>query len=316
MKASAIIRICIWSFVTLLLCGLLVCGVVFDTWNIKQWSGNWGGYSYGESSTYSIGDTELDADSIHSLKVDWVSGSIHIAAYDGDTILVTETTPSKRDHALRWRVRDGVLQIRYCKPYRFFGGSRITPKELTVYLPFSSQLGKANLQELSIDNVSADIHLGEISVNELDIDSVSAEMYIQNMEINSMELENVSGAVRLNNCTVNSLEIDTVSGNITVEGAVGMVNMQTVSGFLDIFSARCPSYLSAQSVSGAIRLAIPATTPGFRLQMNALSSSLNARDFAIHATGSGSYLYGDGSAVFDIECVSGKVEIQKIYTEE
>lgn len=318
MKASAIIRLCIWSVIAILLCAILALGMIHDSLDFGDGFLKNGNYRYPEVSTYSIGNTELASNELHSIEVDWVAGGIQIVPYDGDTVKIIETDTSNRNHAMRWRIRNGVLQIRYSKPYNMFGFGigPIKSKELTVYLPVSAETGKAYLQQLTVHNVSSGIHINELQVDEVDIESVSAKIFLQNMEVDELELENVSGRVDIDDCVIDILDVRTVSGNVLVEGTVGEVDMQTVSAWLDITSMRCPSYVAMESVSGYISLAIPADTAGFRLELDTLSGSFGAPDFHMQSLGSGSYVYGDGSARFHIEGVSGRVDIQKISTEE
>lgn len=308
MKASAIIRICVWTFVALILCAILVLGLVFNGFDFDFLSFGWNRYTFDDANTYTVGGTTLNADAIHSIDIEWVSGSIRIAVTGEDEITVRETVTSDSRNALRWRIRNGELQIRYCKPRLF--GAKMPKKDLEILLPASMLPENGGLQYIKIENVSSRIDIGEVGVSDLDIESVSGNIYIGNTVLGSLDLESVSGTVNIINTRIGELDLSTVSGNIVVEGEVRNVDVSAVSARLDVTSSVCPDRLSAESVSGMIRLAIPADS-GFRLTLDSVSGSLNAPDFSVTARGNGEYICGDGYADFDIETVSGMVNIQK-----
>lgn len=308
MKASAIIRICVWTFVALILCAVLVLGLVFNGFDFDFLSFAWNRYTFDDANTYTVGGTTLGADAIHSIDVEWVSGSVRIAATGEDNIIVRETVTSDSRDSLRWRIRDGELQIRYCKP-RLFGIS-LPEKNLEILLPASMLPENGGLRNVKIENVSSRIDIGELGISNLDIENVSGHIDIGNSVIDSLDLETVSGGVNTLNTRIGELDLATVSGNIIVEGEVRYIDLSGVSARLLVNSSVCPDKVSVETVSGMVNLTIPADS-GFRLTLDSVSGSLNAPDFSVTARGNGEYLCGDGYADFDIETVSGMVNIQK-----
>lgn len=307
MKISAIIRICVWSLIAGLLTVALVHGIIFDgePRSILQ-----GGYRFADVHTYSVGDTTLDAKSVEGIDVEWISGSIRISATEGDQIVVRETKVADPANALRWRIRDGELQIRYCKPRRF--GVKTVAKDLEILLPESMMTNADGIRDISIENVSAQIHLSGLNINEsLDIESMSGQIYIQNAIIRDIDLENVSGTVIIDQCKIRNIEVSTVSGQVTVDGEVNQINISGVSAQLNVASTICPDLISAETVSGKINLAIPSDSQ-FTVSMDSLNGHFSAPDFNVSALGTGRYVCGSGSALFDIESVSGHVDIRKI----
>lgn len=84
MKASAVVRIVIWSLAALILTGILVAGVVFK----GVWGGS-GDFMIGVTGNVYSGDYNIGGGSItepiNAVEVDWVSGKIEISVYDGET---------------------------------------------------------------------------------------------------------------------------------------------------------------------------------------------------------------------------------------
>lgn len=306
MKIGAIIRICIWSLIAGLLTVAMVSGIVFDgePRSILQ-----GGYRYADVHTYSVGGTTMDAHAIESIDVEWISGSIRIASTENDNLIVRETATSNTANALRWRVRDGELQIRYCKPRRL--GTKNVSKDLEILVPSSMLSDSASLRSLSIENVSAQISLSNLEINEsLDIESVSGPITIKNAMIRDIDLENVSGTVIIDNCRLENMEVSTVSGKVTVNGEVHRIDISGISAQLHVISTVCPELLSAETVSGRFSLTIPADS-GFTVSMDSINGHFSAPDFSVSAVGGGKYICGDGRAQFDFESVSGRVDISK-----
>jgi len=309
MKASAIIRICVWSMVALILCAILIIGLTFHGIDFNPFSIRWGNYTFDDANTYSVGGTTLNDGTIHSIDVEWLAGSVRISATKEDEIIIRETVTSDSRDALRWRVRDGELQIRYCKP-RFFGRNEPQKKNLEILLPSSMLPENGGLQRIKIENVSSLIDIGNLGVTDLEIENVSGDIDIGNDVIGSMDLETVSGGVNISLTRIGDLELSTVSGNINMEGEVRYIDLSGVSARLFVNSSTCPDKLSVETVSGTVHLSIPADS-GFHLSMDSISGSFHAPDFSVSARGDGEYICGDGYADFDIESVSGSINIQK-----
>ena len=310
MKVGAIIRICIWSLVSLILVGVLVTGLVLGNLDWSHLSVGFGGYRFSDAQTYSVGNTTLEAGAVHSIDVEWFAGSIRIGVADDEKITVRENAVISPNQALRWRIHNGELQIRYCKP-RWLGSIGFS-KDLEILIPASMMISNEKLQRIAVENVSSSIHIAEIAAVELDIESVSGNITMADIATDRLEIENVSGVVNVTESKIEALEAATVSGNFTIGGTVEYVDLSGVSAMLDLTDDICPRKVSVESVSGLIRLTIPADS-GFRLSLDTISGSLYAPDFQMTTSGGDNYLCGDGSADFELESVSGRIDIQAIF---
>lgn len=315
MKGSAIIRICLWTILAAVLTVIMIVGMAFGSLKTGNWNVSLGGYHYGEEGSYSVGETALETDAVHSIDIDWLSGNIRIVATEENRITVNESETASSDDALRWRLHDGELQIKYCKPRRF--GKITFAKDLEICVP-SSMLTEdidRTLYGIEVENVSSQIHVEGLAVRSLDIESVSGNIDLLKSEIGTLEIGNVSGTVQIEKSMIERAELSTVSGNVSLNGTVRSLELKGVSARLDVYTLQCPAELSCESVSGYVKLVIPEQS-GFRVQMDSVSGKLSATDFGILSRGNGTYVCGDGSADFEIETVSGMVEICKITAAE
>ena len=176
----------------------------------------------------------ISPEGIRSLEVEWVSGRILVEPHDGDQILLEERSSGeiREKDRLEFAVDGDTLEIRYWKDHRFrfdfgdFGG-----KELRILVPRSLAEG---LEEISIENVSSDIHLSGLTAGELEVETVSGEVTGLDLTLGQVELESVSGdlSCQLTACPA-ELKVKTVSGDaelILPEDSRFSVNMKSVSG--------------------------------------------------------------------------------------
>ena len=147
-SASAVVRIVIWTVVLCILTGLLICGLAGD----RLFAGiHVGGYTYDDTG-FSVGNGRSD-EKITALSIDWLQGSVTVLSSDGDEIVITEDYDGdKGSHRLRWRIRDGELTVKYCKP-RLFGSYDVESKHLTVEIPAAmlEMLGEVEITAVDCD---------------------------------------------------------------------------------------------------------------------------------------------------------------------
>lgn len=137
MKNSALLRIIIWSIVLVILLavtGLAIAGffgfdsiISFDGISI----GN--SYRYKDADSYLTGEFSIEAPSIKSIDLEWVAGSVDISVGEGDKIVVSESGYNDEDERLRYRIKDGKIDIKFRK-----SGMRMLSKlskELHIKLP-------------------------------------------------------------------------------------------------------------------------------------------------------------------------------------
>jgi len=125
-------------------------------------------------------------------------------------------------------------------------------------------------------------------LSNLDVDYVSCDVTVQVNAVN-YGFDGVSGSLTLKADTPRIVEIDTVSGNLNME------------------FARCPDKLDIDSVSGNASVRIPSSS-GFSASFDSVSGSFKS---SIPMTIDGKrYIAGDGKSDFSFDSVSGSVEIR------
>ena len=326
MKAAAIIRIIVGLVIAVLLTAILV--VLLTGNNIFArfgWNNSWidrftdhssyssGGVN-GDTNSVMVSDkASVDATNIKKIKIDWVAGSVNLRVGTGNEIVFSESsyrTLTDRQK-MRYTISDsGVLEIHFRADldniFNWFNVDASMPgKTLTMEVPASLM---AQLDKLEIETVSSNIDLSGVYGVNTDISSVSGEIHCADIATQEVELSTTSGAVVCENTTADRLEIDNVSGSILAEGEFKQVKADTVSGEVKVAFASQPESLSAHSVSGNIRVALPEGA-SFSANLDTVSGSLSC---AFPGTiGSDLVVVGDGKANYRFSTVSGNLNIEK-----
>lgn len=166
--------------------------------------------TYEHAELYNIGGSEISAEEINAVEVEWVSGNINIQPCEANTISFSEELQSDRSALLRWRIEGGTLKIKFCES-GFSSSINTNGKDLTVYIPQDKVLTK-----LEIDNVSGEAYINAVSAGKLVCDTVSGDCEIYGA-FNSVDIDSVSADVSFKTeAAPTQLNIDTISGKSTV----------------------------------------------------------------------------------------------------
>ena len=271
-KTGAIIRLVIWSVVLVLVTGILLGELAgapfqFNPLNISitdQYLFNDGEYNRGGGKVDALVD---------SLEIEWISGEVTVTPYEGETILLEETSGLSLDEQLRWKAEGTTLKIFPRKPFRFMGVISLPEKDLNIYLPQG------------------------MVPKELEITSVSGEIDLKQFSCTEAALETVSGDINVLGC-------DSVSGNLSFNGNLQQLDWSGVSGDAELTIASMPREIGAECVSGDITIAMT-DGPGFTVETDTTSGEFLC-DFPLI----NSRRYGDGSAEYQFESVSGNVNLK------
>lgn len=270
-----------------------------------------------DDGDYTVGDGEINADGVKRIEVQWTAGSVTLRPYDGKTIRLTEPQGLAENERLRWRLDGGTLRIRTCRS-RLFGLGKTTDKPLEILIP-DALLGEtgsaAKLESLSLETVSADIHvsLEGYALSSCKLLTVSGGIDASRYRIDTMNAESVSGSVRLSDCANETLTLETVSGEVSFGGAVAVrqrLSFESVSGTLSGALSAAPNQLNCDTTSGDITLAFPSSV-GFAAELSSVSGDLRTENFTdVTQTGKNSVLVGSGEAKFRFDSVSGSVRLR------
>lgn len=324
-------KIVIWVVISALLIGVLIYalntqdgGFNFLSFGSSALSGH-----YKNSSEYKIGSSTVSADSISSVEINWIAGTLNVIKSTESSIKFDcpDDKALEDDYKLRYLVKNGKLTIQYTKPFNVFQQlfSKSVEKTLNIYIPANvteitvntvsteTSISNVNPNMLDIENVSGDLSLTNIGnsnakLKSIDIDNVSGIITLTNIYTNSLDAETVSGNINAENITAKTLDIDNVSGKVAFGGSFDRVDADTVSGNISIKSKTMLSDLSTDGVSAVIDITIP-ENDGFALDLDKVSADFEC-DFETKKTGD-LYIYKNGTADFKMDTVSGDINIYR-----
>ncbi len=308
-KDAAYLRIIVWSIVAAALLIILIVGIIFGH-NFSFSFISFEGDSYKNSEKYIAGGGEVPAGEVDSLDVNWTSGKVEIAVYEGDTIRMEETAGrelSEREK-LHYFNDNGTLRIQFQesgKKFRFISADSGVKKTLKLEIPREKA---SQLKQLSVDTASADTDMSYISGKEMILDTASGNFRMREIQVEKLRWDTVSGDLEGENLEISEEFIgDSVSGRAEFTGAVGEIDFDSVSGDMKVTSTHCPDKVRTDTVSGEIRLRIPENS-GFTYEMDGVSGKVHM-DFPVLQNGNGG-VYKDGQADFSFETVSGDVSVE------
>lgn len=306
-KKSARIRFFSWLAAAVVLTLILVMGILNFTFHDASINcGGFGmGYTYPNADKYEKGNFTLEEE-ISWLEINWISGSVSVKVTDGDKVYAEETNVSDDDRKMRYLMEDGKLTIQFQKSKWFsFRDSFSKGKDLTVYIP---EKMAENMKMIDIETTSADLEISGFYSRTVDIETVSGKVNIKDASAEAMDIESVSGTIKGTGVKADELKAEAVSGSVDMDGIFQIVDLEAVSGDLNISSDAFIKEVDAETVSGSISLSIP-EGDGFTAEMDSVSGDFNT-DFETKSK-DGKKIYGDGSAEYSFETVSGDVYINR-----
>lgn len=231
----------------------------------------------------------VPADTVQKLDIDWVDGEIVIEPYDGTDILLEETCAAalSESTALDYTQNGDTLKIQVA-PGRVgvqFSALPRTEKQLHICLPRN-----VNWEAVSVDAASAQVRMQDTAVKTISMDQVTGDVSLQGVTAERLELDSLKGNLKVKDTRIATVEMDTVDGSL--EGAF----------------AACPQDIHFDSMHGNIELTLPSDSE-FVVKIDSISAKLDCA-FAGTYREDG-YTVGDGKAKFEIDTISGMVQIRK-----
>ncbi len=290
-RASAVVRIVIWSVVFFLLAGMLTVGLIGRWVHTDLDPGRFfgvihlGGFTYEDASEYSVGHAEF-TDTVTELTVNWLAGDVKVIAAEGEAVTVTENYGGgDSDLRLRWKVEDGELTVQFRKPV-WFGDTDGVRKDLTVAIP-------AAMLE---------------AMDEVDISVVSGNItYTGNAD--ELTLHAVEGDLTVTG-DIGELEMDAVDGNVTFRGGVRQGNFDCVDADVTMYLDMAAN-LDFDQVDGDVELYLSEEIAGFSVELSSLDNEIVTDGFEDVRRDGRTACWGDGSLRIQMSGVSNKLEIKK-----
>lgn len=307
-KTKNIVIIAVMSVITLILLGVLVAGIV----KTSEKSGALFTYSFtakqnsraqdmpAANGAADVQTTEAQLDysdatnghggfilheaQVKAIEITWMSGNINIENGSSGAVQVSETDSSTE---LTWILDDdGDLEIRCCDADYHISSH---DKDLTVCLPQNMELDK-----VEIHSASSDMDVQALTVNEFEVETASGSLDTQALNANSVSLKAASASLHLAGNIAQEIDIDSVSGDIEIE------------------SDRLPQEIDAKSITGSFRVTLPKRSKFFA-EVKTVSGSVSADDFGLPVSqpSRGEYNIGKESyeTEFHFETVSGNVRL-------
>lgn len=273
MKTNAIIRIVIFSFVILLLLGVLLTGIGVKLFMFDPQSNS-------EYTAGSVGNISAD---IRNLDIEWAAGAVEISTADVDTISFSEAVSGKTEE-MHYKVEGDTLKILYGRSDLKLNLFSFANKDLFITVPRNW------------------------SASNLKIDAASAKLTITDFNANSAEIETASGETVFKNCNIGHLEVDTASGDVNYYGTLTELDCDGASADITAVLTNTPLSISLDSASGDLDLTLPSDS-GFTARMDSMSGEFES-EFETSYNGK-YYRYGDGACEIEAECASGDIRIHK-----
>jgi DUF4097 and DUF4098 domain-containing protein YvlB len=208
------------------------------------------------------------------IEVGNVAGRIAVEAWDRDEVEIRGEL-GEGAKGLLIEGDAGRLSIKVDYPrggngggwFGWWGGGRVGDTTLDLKVPARALL--------TLSAVSADIDVQGMVGRELVAKSVSGGVRID-ADPQRLEVGSVSGKQRLRSAA-GEISAETVSGSVEVRAeAPQSLRAESVSGTLDLQVSGSAASVTAESVSGSIRLS-GALAPGARIRMESLSGGIDLR---------------------------------------
>lgn len=261
-----------------------------------------------------VGSTSIAAAEVREIDVEWISGDVVVSIGEGTEIQISESSAYELTDAQKMRctLKEGKLRIKYCdnadNVWTWFmrGNYRIPSKTLYLTLPASLM---AELNELDVETVSADVYFDAANAKGKDVDmsSTSGDVLIKNLEVRELAASSISGAVTIENCRADELDLESVSGRIAVKsGSYTELDAQTVSGSIELVCTTAPKKMDAETVSGKISVWLPGDAE-FTARLSTVSGKLSSEIPGVMSDNQ--FTSGSGANRYSFDSVSGDVRI-------
>lgn len=278
MKRNAIFRIILFSFLAVVLVGVLISGIALKKYQMP-------GIVVRKSfDAPEVSGNKFNTGEIDRLKIEWAAGSIVLVPVEGNKISITEELLGG-DESMVLKKDGSTLYVQYC--------------EGAVGIPFGSGSLKKNLY-ITVPQ--------DWECKELEIDAASATVQGEYLTIRELASSTASGTHTFTNCQVGTLKMETVSGDLNFTGTLEKLDFNGVSAQLDLALTNAPKSIELESVSGDLNLTLPESC-GFTVDQDTVSGRFSSELPTTEQNGK--IVYADGHCEIEVEGVSASVHIRK-----
>lgn len=288
-----------------------------------------------------VNTSQCPLSALEKLDVNWISGSVEIAPWDGDYVEVSERSrkPLEERQKMRVYVSDArKLTVRFTAQQNNYGGVlgkgwniggfMMSGKHLTVKIPrdlcgqvealkihsMSASVSVAELtgESFAVDTVSGAVHASALRAEQMKLHSVSGRVDATGSSAEKLQLSSVSGVVAGSGLAAEKAKFSSVSGAVLVHANAESFEVSTTSGKAELRVDQCPEKARLTSVSGKVAMVMP-ENDGFTVGYKSSSGGFSS-DFPL--TGSldkkkGKGIYGNGATALTMRTTSGSMSIVK-----
>ncbi|MBQ8533755.1 MAG: DUF4097 family beta strand repeat protein [Clostridia bacterium] len=214
MKIKALIRIIIWTVISILLASIFALALAGQLTNLTR---RLGIMKYDDTNFTAGSGTIADYGAITGINIEWVGGTVIISKNTAeDEIEIRESAAKQLEEwqNMRYKVENGVLYIKYTAPKNYEIWKTCPSKQLNLKIP-PSLIG--HLEKVDISSTSANVSMTAVSADSITVDSVSGKTQLDRCRADSLDLKSVSGniIVRLpSNHNGFELDFSTVAGKL------------------------------------------------------------------------------------------------------
>ena len=278
MKRNAIFRIILFSFLAVVLVGVLISGIALKKYQMP-------GIVVRKSfDAPEVSGNKFNAGEIDRLKIEWAAGSIVLVPVEGNKISITEELLGG-DESMVLKKDGSTLYVQY--------------SEGAVGISFGSGSLKKNLY-ITVPQ--------DWECKELEIDAASATVQGEYLTVRELASSTASGTHTFTNCQVGTMKMETVSGDLNFTGTLEKLDFNGVSAQLDLALTNAPKSIELESVSGDLNLTLPESC-GFTVDKDTVSGRFSSELPTTEQNGK--IVYADGHCEIEVEGVSASVHIRK-----
>lgn len=182
MKRNAIARLIVYSLVALVLTGVLVTGLLTNiVINIS-------------SGTVNVvnGEAAVNAEQVHNLQINWLSGNVVIKAEAVDRIILRETADNAIKKPMTYRCEDSTLEIDHSNQRVFGPFNRPQEKNLVVIVPLDWEC-----RDMEIDGAGLEISINGLNIRDLSVDGAGVVLNV-NSSIQDLDISGAGCEITLN----------------------------------------------------------------------------------------------------------------------
>lgn len=202
-----------------------------------------------------VNECRFDATTIKKLDISWLTGNVNIQAGAQTGVIVFSENADRAlsdDEIMYCTLEGDTLSIHFL---RESGNSLDVEKYLTVYFP-AEMLDAAQLEEIEVESVSADVLIAADVSRKIDISTVSGDARVMTASCPEVEIETTSGDIGVVDSTWQRVSVSTVSGRTEIAGDIHALDVESTSGDIALTLPECAIDLRFASTSGTLETSL------------------------------------------------------------